>query len=160
MTCWRDQGVRPGRRCPAAAVRSGDDLQQVAIGVVEVDPAPTVPSVDPIAFFAEGVGPVGEALFENAGEYCVEFVLVYLEGVVLRRDFAVGLDKVQRGVVAHLDHCKRAEHRVRRQAQNRRQEPSRALLVVRSDDGVVQMDGHGFDPFHADVSLVTTLSID
>jgi hypothetical protein len=56
--CPREQGVGSRRRCATTAVWTGNDLQQVAVWVVEVEPAPTVPSVDLIALVAPGVGPV------------------------------------------------------------------------------------------------------
>jgi hypothetical protein len=95
-TLWlREQRVRPGCRRPTAAVRTGDDLQQVAVGVVEVDPAPPVPGVDLIAFVAVGISPVGEVPVTNPCEDLVEFVLIYQEGVVLRSDLVLGVVIVQ-----------------------------------------------------------------
>src|SRR5262245_22663423 len=90
-----------GRRCATAAVRTGDNLQKMAVRVVEVESAPAVPGVDLVALAAAWVGPVCQAPFTNPLEDLVEFVLVHQERIVLRRDLAIGVDIVQRRVVAY-----------------------------------------------------------
>src|SRR5215510_377640 len=91
LQCRRDQRVRSGRCRPATAVRTGDDLQQVAVGVVEIEPAPTVPAVNLVALVVGGVGPVRKAPVTNPREDRVEFALVNEESVVLGRDLAVSV---------------------------------------------------------------------
>jgi hypothetical protein len=78
-------------------------------------PASAIPGVDLPAFLASRVGPVREASLTNPLENLVEFALVHEEGVVLGRDLAIGVDIVQRGVVAHPRHRKRADQRRRRE---------------------------------------------
>ncbi|HET8701742.1 MAG TPA: hypothetical protein VFL97_08770 [Nitrococcus sp.] len=67
-----------------AAVRTGDDLQQMAVRVVEIASSPVVPGIDFAAFAAQRVGPICEASFANTPEYLVELGLADQEGVVLR----------------------------------------------------------------------------
>ena len=87
----REQGMGSGRRCATAAVRTGNDFQQVAVRVVEVESAPTVPGIDLVALVAPGVSPVCQAPFTNPLEDLVEFELVHQESVMLGRDLAVAL---------------------------------------------------------------------
>jgi hypothetical protein len=44
----------------AGAVGTGDDLEAVSVGVVEVDAAAAVPGVDLVRLVVVGVGPVGQ----------------------------------------------------------------------------------------------------
>ncbi len=77
IQCPRDQGVRSGRRRTTAAVRTGDDLQQVAVRILEVEPAAIIPAVDLVALVTTGVGPVREPPFTNALEDLIEFDLAH-----------------------------------------------------------------------------------
>jgi hypothetical protein len=58
-----------------AAIRSRDDLQEIAIRVLEVDPAPAVVVVDFAHFVVRGVGPVREPSLANACEDAVKLAL-------------------------------------------------------------------------------------
>jgi len=68
----------------AAAVRLGDDLQQVAVKVFEVQAAAAVSVVDLPGLGRAGICPVRQALAADAGKGRVEFVLAGKEGVVLQ----------------------------------------------------------------------------
>src|SRR5262245_18048117 len=105
--CLREQGMRPGRRCTTAAVRTGDYLQKMAVWIVEVDSAPTIPGVDLPALVAAGVGPIREASSTNPLEDLVELALIHQESVVLQRDPVAGIDIIERCVVANSHHRKR-----------------------------------------------------
>src|SRR5919109_499247 len=94
--CRCEQGVRLGRRCATAAVRTSDDFQQVAVRVIKVYAASTVPGVDLVALAAPWVGPKGQAPFANPLKDLVEFALVHQERVVLRSDLTFSGDKVER----------------------------------------------------------------
>src|SRR5215211_3272232 len=72
----------------AAAVRTGDDLEEVPVGVVEVHPAPAVVAVDPPGLRLPGVGPVVDAALEHPAEDGVELLLAHEERVVLCHDVA------------------------------------------------------------------------
>src|SRR5262245_2945002 len=86
----RDQGMRPGRRRAAAAVWTRDDLQQVAVRVIEVESAPIVPGVDLVAIFAAGICPIGKTPLTNPLEDLVELAFAHQKGIVLRRDLPLG----------------------------------------------------------------------
>src|SRR5581483_12369645 len=89
-----EQRMELRRRRPAAPVRTGDDLQQVAVRIVEIDAATTVPIVDAAGLPPEGIRTVGELACANPGEDRVEFLLVHEERVVLRRDLVRALGEV------------------------------------------------------------------
>ena len=67
-------GACDRRVLTATAVRAGDDLKQMTVGVFEVRPAAAVVGVDPAGAALAGVGPVFEALFADALEGLVELV--------------------------------------------------------------------------------------
>src|SRR5713101_7038983 len=122
----------------AAAIRAGDDLQPVTVGVVEVQAAAAVVVVDrPGPAFA-GIRPVRQPPVPDAAEGGVELVLAHEERVVLGDDLSAGLGEVQRDGVVGLDHEKMPEPGGRRQAENLAQEGCRPLLVTAGDYGVVQ----------------------
>src|SRR6516165_8830513 len=77
-----------------AAVGAGQDLQQVPVGVLEVQAAAAVAVVDDLAPGPAGIGPVGQALLAEAVEGGVEFGLADQERVVLRGDRAPGLGEI------------------------------------------------------------------
>src|SRR5262249_8021287 len=93
----------PRRRGAGAAVRPGEDLEQVTVRILEVDAAPVVPRVDLAAVAAERVRPVCQMPLLHAGEDLVELDLAHEERVVLRRDVVgagvlTGVHVVERGV--------------------------------------------------------------
>ncbi len=61
----------------AAAVRPGDDLKEMTVGVLEVHPAAAVVAVDLIGAVLARVGPVLEPSPADAGEDSVEVVFAY-----------------------------------------------------------------------------------
>src|SRR5215510_11117438 len=112
---------------PAAAVRAGQKLEQVTVGVLEVHAATPVVVVDLAPSGLAGVGPVVEMSGAHAGEDVVELLLADEESVVLRGDVVVALVKIERDVVVDLDHEERAEGDGRRPAEDLRQEGRRSL---------------------------------
>lgn len=60
-----------------AAVRPGDDLKEMTVGVLEVHPAAAVVAVDFVGSVLARVGPVLEPSPADAGEDLVEVVFAY-----------------------------------------------------------------------------------
>src|ERR1700748_348885 len=79
----------------AAAVGAGEQLEQVAVGVLEVDTAAAVPGVDHAGLAAGGIGPVRHVLLADPAERGVELLLPDQERVVLGGYRAAGLGEVQ-----------------------------------------------------------------
>src|SRR5215218_5887270 len=79
--------VRGPRSSPA--VRPGDDLEEVPVGVEPVHAPATVVGVDLTRVALEGIGPVIEAAGPDAGEDLVELLLGHQERVVPRMDLLV-----------------------------------------------------------------------
>ncbi len=84
----------------AAAVRPGDDLEQVAIGVFEVQASATVTVVDRPAPGLGRICPVRQILFTDAAKGGVELFLADEKRVVLGRDFPACLGEIQRYIIA------------------------------------------------------------
>ena len=59
---------KASRILAAAAVRPGDDLKQVAVGVLEIEAAPTIMVVNLALPCLSGVSPIGKVPFADAGE--------------------------------------------------------------------------------------------
>jgi ABC transporter DrrB family efflux protein len=134
------------RGCGAAAVGAGEDLQQVPVGVFEVQAAAAVAVVDGLALGPARIGPVGQVPLPDAVVGGVELDLADQERVVLRGDRAGGLGEIEGDVVVRLDHQEVAEAGRRGQAEDLGQERRRAFLVPARDDGVVQLDAHAVFP--------------
>src|SRR6266699_755726 len=85
--------------CPAglaaAAVGAGEELEQVAVGVLEVHAAATVPAVDRAALGPPRIGPVRQVLFADPAEGGVELLLPHQERVVLGGYLVAGLREIQ-----------------------------------------------------------------
>src|SRR5207245_7405353 len=135
----RCQSPNSQARLAAAAVRAGDDLQPVTVGVVEVQAAAAVVVVDRPGPALAGIRPIRQPPVPDAAEDGVELVLTHEERVVLGDDLSAGLCEVQRDGVVGLDHEKMPEPGGRWQAENLVQEGRRPLLVTAGDDGVVQL---------------------
>ena len=79
----------------------------MAIGVIEIDAAAAVVSVDLAGALLERIGPVRQATCANAPEDAVEIFLVDQESVVLGNYIRVAyVDEIQRGAVLELNHQK------------------------------------------------------
>src|SRR5205085_1931236 len=102
----------------AAAVGTGDHLEQVAVGIPPVDTTTAVVVIDLTGTGEARIGPEVQAPFADAAEDRVELGLVDQKCVVLRGDVAIDLVVVQRDPVADLDHEERTEARRRRQPQH------------------------------------------
>ena len=114
----------------AAAVGAGEELEQVAVGVLEVDAAAAVPVVDHAALAPARVGPVRQVPLADPAEGGVEFLLPYQERVVLGVYLAAGLGEVQGDAVVGLDDEEVREAGGRGQTEDAGQERRRARLVT------------------------------
>ena len=77
----------------------------MVIGVLEIDAASAVVSVDLAGALLERIGPVREGTRANAPEDLVEISLVDQERVMLRNDIRVAhVEEIQRGAVLELNH--------------------------------------------------------
>src|SRR6185295_3076290 len=134
------------RRLPArrlAAVGLGDDLEQVAARVPEVDAASAVVAVDLAFLLSPRIGPVLHPALLQAAEDLVELRVAHEKRVVLGLDFhAVGVEERERYLVLHLDVEKRTERARLAQAEDLGEEAGGAVRVFRVHDGVVELDRH------------------
>src|SRR2546423_9836787 len=87
----------------AAAVGAGEELEQVAVGVLEVDAAAAVPAIDHAGLAPAGVGPVRQVLLADPAEGGVELLLPNQERVVLGGYLAAGLGQVPGHAVVGLE---------------------------------------------------------
>ena len=92
--CWYPSARTPqssaaGWVLAAAAVGPGDDVQQVTVRVLEVQPAAAVPVVDNPRPGPPGIRPVRQVLAANPGKGSIELLLTHEEGVVLGVIFSV-----------------------------------------------------------------------
>src|SRR5258706_12458748 len=125
-----------------APVGPGDNFQVMAIGVGEVNTPPAVVVVDLARAAAHRVGPVFKPPLANSPENRVKIHLADQEGVVLWADRAFGVGEVERDLVIEFHHVEMAEASRRWPTQHLGQEPSGHRLVVRPDDGVVELSSH------------------
>ena len=102
----------------AAAVRPGDDLEQVAIGVFEVQASATVTVADGPALGLARICPVRQLLFADATKDGVELFLADEKRVMLGRDIPACLREIQLDIIVGRYHEKVAETGSRRQAKD------------------------------------------
>jgi hypothetical protein len=114
----------------------------VLVRVLPVDAAAAVVGVDLTRVLLEGIGPVRQPARPDPAEDLVELLLGDEERVVPGRHHGV-VEEVQRDLVGQLDDGERAEVHRWRQPEELGQEGGRGVPVVRGDDGVVELDGHG-----------------
>jgi len=98
---WRSR--RAAGRVRTAAVRPGKNLQQVPVGVFEVQAAAAIAAVDRPLLALARVCPVRQAVVADTAKSCVELFLSHQEGVVLGGDLPAGLGEIQRDAVVGLD---------------------------------------------------------
>src|SRR6266480_121261 len=116
----------------------------MAVGVVPVQAAAAVFGVDLAGLLVERVGPEVQPAGLDAAEDLVELGLSDQEGVVGRDGVAVVVGEVEAHVVGRLEHQERAVGRGLWQAEDVGEEAGGLLLVADPDDGVVELDGHGY----------------
>ena len=121
----------------AAAVGAGEDLEEVAVGVLEIDASAAVVPADFAGAFSVWIGPVLEPSIADAAEDLVEVVFADQKGIVLGRDLAVVIVEVNGNIVVERDDEHRAERLGARQSEDFCEEVCRLLLVAAPDDRVV-----------------------
>src|SRR5262249_21690056 len=103
-------------RLRSGPVWSGDDLEEVPHGVLEVDAAASVAAVDLAFLPPSGVGPEVEAAATQAAGYLVELALAHEERIVLLLNLLVGLEEGERHLVRRIDVKERTERHGRSEA--------------------------------------------
>ena len=94
---------RGRRSARPVAVRPGDDLEQVAARVLEVNAAAAEVGVGLALLLLPGIGPVFQLALLDAAEDLVELRIAHQERVVLHLDFhAVGREEGERHLVSRL----------------------------------------------------------
>src|SRR5918997_1694496 len=122
--------------CEGLGVGTGQDLQEVPVRVLEVD-APAAPSGVDLALPAlVRVGPVRHAPRGDAPEDLVELGVTDQEGVVLRRDAALGVHEVEAHAVGRLHHLEAHGVGGSGKPEELRHEDCRCLAFAGVDDGV------------------------
>jgi hypothetical protein len=129
----------------AAAVRPGDDFEKMSVGIVEIDAATVVPSVDLARLPMEGIGPIANAAFAQTIDDAVELAFRDEKREMARGDLPIGLQQVERGR-ADLDNNKVRQATGGSQTEDIAQEFGRLCVVARIHDGMVQGDRHGATP--------------
>ena len=104
----------------AAAVWPGNDLEQVAIRIFEVQAAAAVTVVDRPALGLARICPVRQVLIADATERGVELFLANEKRIMLGRDILACLCEIQRDAIVGLYHEKVPEAGSRRASQGSR----------------------------------------
>ena len=131
-------------RLGGIAVRRRDDLEQVPVGIVEVDAAAAEVMVDAAGLLLRRIGPDLARALADARERAVELFLADEEREVLQRDrLGLGRQVVDRDVVREVDDEEAHEAPRRRQAEDLRQESRGLFLIVAPDDRVIEPGCHG-----------------
>jgi hypothetical protein len=93
---------------PAAApIGTGDDLHEVTVWIFEIDTPASIVMVDFLLFRLCGVGPISQPAFAYSPEYLVELCFTDQEGVVLRGDLFLSVNKIDVCVIIGPNHLKR-----------------------------------------------------
>src|SRR3954452_18266414 len=88
----------------AGPVGAGDDLEQMAVRVLEIEAAAAVVPVDLAGPGLRRIRPVSQALRADAPISGVEFRLTDQEGIMLARDLAFPLVEIEGHMIVELDH--------------------------------------------------------
>src|SRR5271166_3316388 len=123
------------------AVWAGDQLEQVAIRVVEIDAAAAIEMINLAGPLTAEICIVRDTGGADAGEGGIEFRVADQEGIVLRAK-ALRVGKIERDSVPCLDRHEMAPFRSRLQVQDVGEELGRSPFVLRRDDRVVQFNSH------------------
>src|SRR6185312_10481777 len=126
----------------AAAVGSGENLEQMAVRVFPVQTAAAIAAVDLAGAALSGVGPVLCSARANAAEDLVEFGLAHQEGIMLAANLAVRAHEVERYTVVHIHCVERSVVRRHRAAKDIRKVRCRRFGIARQDNRVVQLHRH------------------
>src|SRR5262245_48078404 len=129
---------------PAAApIGTGDDLHEVTVWIFEIDTPASIVMVDLLLFRLCGVGPISQPAFAYSPEYLVELCFTDQEGVVLRGDLFLSVNKIDVCVIIGPNDLKRPPLDGPRQTQYPREKSRRRAFVARRNDRVIELDRHG-----------------
>src|SRR5271166_1211792 len=128
------------------AVWARDQLEQVAVRVVEIDAAAAIEMIDLAGPLAPEIRVVCDTGGANPGESGVELGFADQEGVVLGAE-ALRVGKIEGDSVPRLDRHEVAPFGSRLQVQDVGEELGGSPFVLRRDDRVVQLDTHLCAPF-------------
>src|SRR5205823_1318988 len=123
-------------------VGAGQDLEEVAARVLEVEAATSVVLTDLTGPRPRRVGPVAEAPLADSGEGLVKLGVGDGERVVLRRDAVVAVGEVEGDTVGHLHRNERTHTDRRWEPEDLGHELGRRLLVTSDHDGVIEPHAH------------------
>ena len=119
----------------------------MAIGVIEIDAAAAVVSVDLAGALLERIGPVRETSCANAPEDAVEVLLVDQERVVMGNDIRIAdVDETQKCAVLELNIQDGAKGARGGETENVGEESCGGLLVAGVDERMVETNTHGNSP--------------
>src|SRR5579862_9939416 len=133
--------MRTSRSLSTCTVRARDQLEQVAVGILEVDAAATVVVIDLARHFLMRVGPDRNGIGLDPSERGVEVILTHEEGVVLRCE-VVGMVHVVERDLADLHGHERPPLRSGLDTEYVREKRGRRVRVARMNDRVVELDAH------------------
>src|SRR6266566_4822204 len=134
--------TKAAERSAPAAVGAGDDLEDVAAGVLPVHAPAAVVGVELARPPLARIRPVRQFAGTDPAEDLVEVGFGHQEGVVLRADGTVIVGEVQGDVVAGPHDQERPKRLRVAEPEDLGQEARRLMLVPDSHDGVVQLDTH------------------
>src|SRR5271157_3405643 len=123
------------------AVGAGDQLEQVAVRVVEIDAAPAIKVVDFARPLATKIRVMCDTGRSDAGEGGVELRLADQKGEVSRAEVR-RVGKIEGDPVAGLDRDEVTPFRSRLQVQDVGQELGGSPFILCRDNRVVKLDSH------------------
>src|SRR5262245_15727014 len=100
----------------ATTVRACDNLEKVAVGIFEIEAAPTIIMIDLTRLALCGISPVGEGPFSDPIKNSVELCFADEKSIMLWGDFAVSIHEIDVSAVVCCNDLKRAPPPRRRQA--------------------------------------------
>src|SRR5262249_17874059 len=125
-----------------APVGAGENLQEVAIRILEIESPAAIVVIDFSSLCFRGIGPIGKPSLSNACKNFVELSLANEKSVVLLLYFPSGIHEINVGSIVSGDHLERSPFFWCRQPQNVGQKLRRCTAIARPNNGVIELDGH------------------
>jgi len=116
-------------------------FQQVTIAILKIDPASAVAVVEFHVLMTSGTTAIDNAFGLDAAENGVELGVRDVESIVMVPE-VTRIVEVERQPVIHSDRREMAVRPIVVESKDVSEEPRRFILVVRRNDGVIQLDGH------------------
>src|SRR5215469_2724114 len=124
---------------------SGEKLQHVAVGILEVDAASAAPGIDLHILLRERAAAVGDAGLFDSAEDRVELRVADVERIVMHLE-AIPVVKIQRERFVDSYGRKMTHRTLVFEAEHTGEKLCRRFLVVRRYDRVIQRDWHNSPP--------------